>query len=43
MLRLVETVTGRPVPEPKVSGPLRLSDIPPIRDVLAAARKLSAP
>ena len=29
MVRLVETATGRPVPEPKTAGPLKLSDIPP--------------
>lgn len=29
MIRLVDSATGRPVPEPKTSGPLRVADIPP--------------
>jgi len=29
MIRLVDSATGRPVPEPKTSGPLRIADIPP--------------
>ena len=29
MIRLVDSATGRPVPEPRTSGPLRVADIPP--------------
>jgi pimeloyl-ACP methyl ester carboxylesterase len=29
MIRLVDSATGRPVPEPKTSEPLRVADIPP--------------
>ena len=29
MIRLVDSATNRPVPEPKTSGPLRVADIPP--------------
>ena len=29
MIRLVDSATGRPVPEPKTSDPLRVADIPP--------------
>jgi pimeloyl-ACP methyl ester carboxylesterase len=42
MVRLIETATGRPVPEPKTSGPLRLSDIPPniLAQIEASARQM---
>jgi len=44
MVRLVETTTGQPVPEPKSSGPLRLGDIPPsIRaQIEQSARQMQA-
>jgi len=42
MVRLVETATGRPVPEPKTSGPLKLSDIPPqiLAQIEASAKQI---
>jgi pimeloyl-ACP methyl ester carboxylesterase len=42
MVRLAETASGQPVPEPKTSGPLRLRDIPPsiLAQIEASARQM---
>ena len=44
LVRLVETATGKPVPEVKTSGPLRESDIPagPRAQIEAAARSMAS-
>lgn len=44
MVRLVETATGGPVPDPKTSGPLKLSDIPPqiLAQIEQSARQMQA-
>jgi pimeloyl-ACP methyl ester carboxylesterase len=44
MIRLVDSASGRAVPEPKTSEPLRVADIPPrIREQIAAsARQMTA-
>lgn len=44
LVRLVETATGKPVPEVKTAGPLRESEIPPaaLAQIKAAARSMAA-
>ena len=40
MIRLVDSASGRPVPEPRTSGPLRVADIPPaIREQIAQSAR----
>jgi pimeloyl-ACP methyl ester carboxylesterase len=44
MVNLIETATGRAVPEPQTSNPLRVSDIPPaiLAQIEASARQMVA-